>query len=187
MNILLLAPQPFYSERGTPIAVDLVLKVLSERGYQVDVVTYHEGSEVKYDGVTLHRIVNIPFVRNIRPGLSWKKLICDCFVMLKATRLVSRNNYQFVHAVEESVFMALVLKWFFRVPYIYDMDSSLGQQMVERYPFLAYFEFVFNFFEKLAVQNAKAVAPVCEALAHLIQKYNPEKLVILQDVSLLKK
>ena len=28
MNILLLAPHPFYQERGTPIAVDLLLKVL---------------------------------------------------------------------------------------------------------------------------------------------------------------
>ena len=43
MKILLLAPQPFYEERGTPIAVDLLLKALSDRGESVDVLTYPIG------------------------------------------------------------------------------------------------------------------------------------------------
>jgi hypothetical protein len=50
MNILLLAPHPFYQERGTPIAVDLLLRVLAERGEQVDVLTYHEGEDRAYPG-----------------------------------------------------------------------------------------------------------------------------------------
>ena len=84
MRILLLAPQPFYEDRGTPIAVALVLKVLSERGARVDVVTYHEGRDVDLAHVALHRIPRLPFVRGIRPGLSWKKLVCDVFVLLAA-------------------------------------------------------------------------------------------------------
>ena len=37
-RILLVTPQPFYEDRGTPIAVHLLLKVLSDLGYTVDVV-----------------------------------------------------------------------------------------------------------------------------------------------------
>ena len=181
MNILLLAPQPFYQERGTPIAIDRMLQILSERHDQVDVVTYHEGWEVKHDNLTIYRIFDIPFVHNIRPGLSWKKLVCDMFVFFTALRLASRNHYQVIHAVEESVFIALVLKWLFKIPYVYDMDSSLAQQLVEKHPFLSPFTRLFNFFEGLAVRNAKAVVPVCAALAESIEKYHPEKIVILWD------
>ena len=181
MNILLLAPEPFYQDRGTPIDIDRMLQILSERKDQVDVVTYHEGSEVIYDHVTVYRIPNLPFVHHIRPGLSWKKLVCDVFVFFKALRLASSKHYQLVHAVEESVFIALVLKWLFKIPYVYDMDSSLAQQLVEKHPPLSRFARLFNFFEGLAVKNAKAVVPVCAALAETIEKYHPEKVVILWD------
>jgi len=185
MNILLLSPQPFYQERGTPIAVRMVLKVLSERGDRVDVITYNEGIGVRFDNVTVHRIPKLPFINGVRPGFSWKKVICDVFMLFKAIRITSKKRYELIHAVEESVFIALLLKWLFGVPYVYDMDSSLGQQIMEKYPFLIHFASVFDFFEKLAVKNAKAVAPVCDALARLIEKHKPEKVVVLQDVSLL--
>jgi hypothetical protein len=186
MRILLLAPQPFYQERGSPIAVALVLRGLSERAHKVEVITYHEGTEVKYEHVTLHRIRNIPFVRHIRPGFSWKKIVCDCFMFVKAVRLTARQRYDLIHAVEESVFMALILKWLFKVPYIYDMDSSLPQQMVEKYPFLAPFRFLLRSFEGVAVRHAAAVIPVCNALALSIEQHRPRKVAVLPDVSLLR-
>jgi len=185
LYVLLLAPEPFYQERGTPIAVNLVMKVLSERGDRVDVLAYHEGSNVHHVGVTMHRIPDIGFIRDIRPGFSWKKVICDLFMLFTAIRLVLRNRYQLIHAVEEAVFIALIVKWVFGIPYVYDMDSSLAQQMVEKYPRLSRFESVFNVFERLAVRNAKVVVPVSDGLADIVRKYKPQKLVVIHDVSLL--
>ena len=186
MNVLLLAPHPFYQDRGTPIAVDMVLRVLSERGDQVDVVTYHEGENVKYDHVTVHRIFAVPFLGRIRPGFSWKKVVCDILLFFAAVHLASRKQYRVVHAVEESVFIALMLKWLFAIPYVYDMDSSLAQQMIEKYPLLAHVASLLSFFERLAVRNAKAVILVCDALADAIERHHPVKVIILQDVSLLQ-
>lgn len=186
MDILLLAPHPYYQDRGSPIAVRKILEVLSARGDQVDVVTYHEGKDAVYDHIAIHRTPDIPFIRNIRPGFSWKKVICDLCMLVKVIRLVSRERYQVVHAVEESVYIALVVKALFGLPYVYDMDSSLAQQMVEAYPWLVPFSCILNFFEGLAVRNAKAIVPVCDALAEMIEEYNPEKVVVLQDVSLLE-
>ncbi len=82
--------------------------------------------------------------------------------------------------------MALILKWMFKIPYIYDMDSSLPQQMVEKYPFLGRLTFLLNSFEKLAVRGSKVVVPVCDALADVVAKYKPEKVVVLHDVPLLR-
>ena len=100
MKILLLAPEPFYEERGTPLAVDRLLKVLSERGDQIDVVTLHEGEDVQYPNVRLHRIPRLPFVRRIGPGFSLKKVICDFFVLMKAVAVAIRKRPDVVHAVE---------------------------------------------------------------------------------------
>jgi hypothetical protein len=107
-------------------------------------------------------------------------------MFIKAVRLASRKRYDLIHAVEESVFMALILKWVFKVPYVYDMDSSLAQQMVEKYPVLAPFKLLFKRFERIAVRNAEAVTPVCDALAGVIQEHSPKKVAVLPDVSLLK-
>ena len=186
MDILLLAPHPFYQERGSPIAVNQILRALSERGDRIDLVTYHEGHDMPHANLTLHRVPRIPLVRNIRPGFSWKKVVSDLFMLALTLSLVLRKRYHLIHAVEESVFIALLLKWLFKIPYVYDMDSSLAQQMVERYPLLRHCAFLLRFFEGIAVRHAKAVIPVCQALAHDIARYQPAKVVVLQDVSLLK-
>lgn len=186
MKILFLAPHPFYQERGSPIADAMILKLLSKRGNQVDVVTYAEGKNINYKHITLYRTPDIPFLRNIRPGFSWKKIICDFFLFIKAFRLILIQRYDLVHAVEESVFIALVFKALFKIPYIYDMDSSLVEQLIEKYSFLTPLAGFLKFFERIAVTKAKAVIPVCDALAMYIEKYKPKKVVVLSDVSLLQ-
>ena len=185
MKILLLAPEPFYQDRGTPIAVNLLLRVLSERGEHVDVLTYHEGRDIELKCVTLHRIPNLSFVRDVRPGFSWKKVICDFFMFFKSARLVQKIHYDLIFAVEESVFIALVWKWIFKIPYVYDMDSSLAQQLVESRPILTPFASLFRFCEGVAVRNAIGVAPVCESLTAAILIHQPKKVVVLHDIAAL--
>jgi hypothetical protein len=65
------------------------------------------------------------------------------------------------------------------------MDSSLVQQMIEQHPFLNRFRALLTFFEDLAVRNAKGVATVCDALARPLQRYKGQRVVVLQDISLL--
>ena len=138
MKILLLAPHPFFQARGTPIAVRNVLEFLSERGHSVDVLTYAEGTDVQIPNCKVHRIVRVPGVRNIRPGFSIKKVFCDLLMGAACLRMMRRTRYDLVHAVEESAFIASLMRRLSGVPYIYDMDSSLAEQMVETYPSLGF-------------------------------------------------
>ena len=186
MRVLFLAPHPFYMDRGTPIAVDHVLTVLSERGADVDVITFHEGRNIVHDHVTLHRIPAIPFVHGLRPGFSWKKVVCDGMMAVMTLFMAIGYDYDVVHAVEESVYIAVVLKWITGLPYVYDMDSSVAFQMVEKYPWLSPVRRLLLWCERLAVRNAAAVAPVCEALAAGIVDYEPAKVVQIHDVPLLE-
>lgn len=185
MNVLMLAPHPFYQARGTPIAVDLVLRVLSSRGEHIDIVTFPEGRDVTYPNVRIYRTPSFRFTRNIRPGFSLKKLACDVFVLLKAVQLIRISKYDLIHAGEEAVFIALLLKKMFNVPYVYDMDSSLVQQMTDKYPWLRFCESILQIFEGTAVRNAEAVIPVCPDLATTVKRYKPKKVVVIPDISLL--
>ncbi|MBK8020917.1 MAG: glycosyltransferase family 4 protein [Chloroflexi bacterium] len=182
MKILLLAPQPFYQERGTPIAVKLVLDELARRGDVVDVVTFHEGQDVALQGVRLHRIPRLSFIRNVRPGLSWQKLVCDVFVALLAIRLCLKTRYTVVHAVEESAFIALFLKLLWGVPYIYDMDSSLAEQVVEKNGRLALLAPLLRRLERLVVRRALVVVPVCDALRDTVEACAARSVFVLYDV-----
>ena len=51
MRILLASPQPFYRERGTPLAVRMLVEQLCALGHTVDLLVYHARSyrDVKPD------------------------------------------------------------------------------------------------------------------------------------------
>lgn len=185
MRVLILAPQPFYQERGTPIAVDRLLKALSDRGDVVDVLTYHLGTTPEYAGVTLYRIPRLAGIRTIRAGLSLKKLICDAFLYREAVRLAKKNRYDLVHAVEESAFMALAIKRKFGTPYVYDMDSSMSLQIMEKWPWLKFAVPLMGKMEARVIRQAVAVIPVCPALFDIAGKSGASRNTLITDFSLL--
>jgi len=187
MRLLLIAPQPFYQERGTPIAVDLLLRVLSERGDEVHVATFHEGTDVSYPGVTLHRIKPPPLARGVPPGFSAKKLICDAALFFLVNRLVREVRPQLIHAVEESVFFARRIWRRSGLPYVYDMDSSLARQLVESKPLLRGLGKIFQGMETRACRDAAHVVPVCDALAELARAAGARRVTLLRDISLLNR
>ena len=186
MKILLLAPHPFFQQRGTPIAERMLLEVLTAHGHRIDVLTYPEGEDVDLPGCRILRIPRLPFVRNIRPGFSLKKLACDAVMLGKALALIRRNQYDLVHAVEESAFMALAARRLFGTPYVYDMDSGLARQMVDKFPALRRVRRLLDACESLAVRGALGTLAVCKSLEDQARACHPGGLVVrIEDVSLL--
>jgi glycosyltransferase involved in cell wall biosynthesis len=184
MRILIIAPQPYYSERGTPIAVELLIRALRERGDQVEVLTYHEGEDRPVTGVAIHRIKPWIPIRGIPPGPSLKKMVCDFFLFWKAVSLIRKGNYDLVHALEEAAFIAAVLCPRKRVPFIYDMDSSMSSQIEDKYPALRLLGQWFFRLEGWSSRRAHAVIPMCEALVEQYEQFNPGRFYVLHDVSL---
>lgn len=184
MKVLILAPHPFYQERGTPIAVDLLIRALTERGDDVDLLTFHEGIDHVYDRFQIYRIKPWPAVKNLRPGFTAKKVYCDIFMFFRFIGLMRKNKYDIVHAVEESGFMSLLVSKFTGTPFIYDMDSLMTTQIIDKYPFFKPIRGILAFFESLPMRHAKAVVPMCDALADEARKYRDNNIVVLKDVSL---
>jgi glycosyltransferase involved in cell wall biosynthesis len=186
VRILLLAPHPFYQARGTPIAVKTVLEFLSERGDTVDVLTYAEGTDVAIPNCTIHRIPRVPGLQDIRPGFSLKKVVSDVLMVGSCLRLIRRTRYDLIHAVEESAFIAAAMRALSGVPYVYDMDSSLAEQLVDAYPALRFAFPALRRMEALAVRRSSGVLTVCAALQDVALAHDPDQLVgRVEDTTLL--
>ncbi|MGH7525780.1 MAG: glycosyltransferase family 4 protein [Gemmatimonadales bacterium] len=186
MKILLIAPHPFFQARGTPIAVRTVLEFLCARGHEVDLLTFHEGADVEIPNCRIFRIARVPGVRNVRPGFSFKKVVCDVFMFAKCLGMIRRTRYDLIHAVEEGAFIAAVMQALTGIPYVYDMDSSLAEQMVEAYPGLQFAFPALRRFEAVAVRRSLGVLTVCAALEDVALAHAPGKPVgRVEDTTLL--
>jgi glycosyltransferase involved in cell wall biosynthesis len=175
MNVLLLAPHPFYSERGTPIAARAAAETLCRAGYRVDVLTYHEGQDLEHEGLGIIRIRKPPFVANVPVGLSWKKLVCDLYLIADAFRLLRSGRYHVVHAIEESVFPMAAARALRQFRLVYDMDSLLSSQLVEARPSLGRIGPVFRALEAWAIRRSDLILAVCPAIAEHVADIAPEK------------
>jgi glycosyltransferase involved in cell wall biosynthesis len=186
VKILLLAPHPFYQARGTPIAVKTVLEFLSERGHSVDLLTYSEGADVEISNCKVYRILRVPGLGNIRAGFSFKKVICDGLMVVACLGMLRRTRYDLIHAVEESAFIASLMRALTGVPYVYDMDSSLAEQMVEAYPALRFAFPALYRLEAVAIRGSIGVLTVCAALEDVALAHDPGKPVgRVEDTTLL--
>jgi glycosyltransferase involved in cell wall biosynthesis len=186
VRLLLLAPHPFFQQRGTPIAELALLQVLAAAGHEVDVLTFPEGEDPDVPNCRIHRISAPAWARGVRPGFSLRKLVCDAFMLGRLLKMVRRGRYDAVHAVEESVFMALLVKRIFGVPYVYDMDSGLARQMVDRFPALKAARFLLDACERRAVRASCGTLAGCRALEAHARAWHPTGLIApLEDASLL--
>jgi len=128
-RVLFLAPQPFYEDRGTPIAVRHVLEALSSGGVSVDLITFPVGRTIDLAGLRILRVGRRLPVRSVPIGLSARKLFLDGLLTAAALRQLSRERYDCIHAVEEAAFPAAVIGRALNTPVIYDMASSLPREL----------------------------------------------------------
>jgi glycosyltransferase involved in cell wall biosynthesis len=185
VKILVVAPQPFFSVRGTPFSVYYRTQVTCELGHDVDLLTYGQGADVDIPRCRIKRIPELRWLGPVRTGPSLQKLFLDGFMIAWTIGLLLRHRYDIVHAHEEAVFWCRWLKPLFRFRLVYDMHSSLPQQLLN-------FEFtksriLYKLFEKLeisAVRTADAVIAICPALGAYAKGLTAAEKVVLIENSL---
>jgi glycosyltransferase involved in cell wall biosynthesis len=185
VRILVIAPQPFYQERGTPIATRLLVETLAAQGHAVDVLTYHVGDDPKLPGVRVFRTARLPFVRDVPIGFSARKLLCDVLIGWRLWRLHRRERYDVLHAVEEAVYLSLLVRALAPSRVVYDMDSSMPEQLTGKYGFLQGFDGLLRRMERVAIARSDLVIAVCDDLAARARSYGTLTPVgVVEDVSL---
>ncbi len=164
-KVLMVAPEPFFEPRGTPYSEYFRIKALLKLGYKVELLTYPIGENIKIDGLTIRRSFKIPFIKKVKIGFSFKKLFLDFFLFLWAFFRALRRDYLFLHTHEEAGYLGAFLKKFFKIPHLYDMHSSLPQQMI-------------NF----KTTNSKLIIGILKKLEKFVLKNSDSVIVICKDL-----
>jgi glycosyltransferase involved in cell wall biosynthesis len=171
LRALVIAPQPFFTYRGTPFSVYYRTLVMSELGVECDLLTYGQGLDVHLPGCRLYRIPALRWLGEVKVGPSYLKALLDALMIPWTIALLCRRRYTVVHAHEEAVFWCLWLKPLFRFRLIYDMHSSLPQQLDNfRFHKVPMLRRIFRAWEIKALRKAEAVITVCPALLELARK-----------------
>lgn len=176
----MIAPQPFFETRGTPFSVFHRSKALGKLGHKIDLVTYHVGEDVDIKNVEIHRIPKVPFIKHIAIGPSLTKIPLDIVLFFKSLYMLIKNRYNCIHVHEEAAFIGCVFKKIFSIPLIYDMHSSVPQQLIN-------FNFTKNRFlikiavigEKWIIKNSDVIIAICPHLGETVHNINPNKKVII--------
>lgn len=171
----MIAPQPFFEPRGTPISVYQRLDGLSRLGHKIDLLTYHVGQDVNLPNVLIHRIPQVPFIRELKVGPSFPKVILDIFLFMKAIKLLISNRYEIIHSHEEAAIFSTLLAAIFRKAHLYDMHSSLPKQLVN-FNYGSYRPIIklFDLFERWTIKSADAIITIGPDLEKHVYRINPE-------------
>lgn len=183
MNILMLAPEPFFQPRGTPISIYFRIRALSDLGHNVDLVTYHLGENKTIKNLTILRIPDLFFIKKIKIGPSLAKIPLDFLLLFKAKFHLAKKHYDLIYSHEEAGFFGAALGKFWKIPHVYDMHSSLPQQL-DNFEFTksSLIKGLFLWIEKFILKNSNALLVICPDLMQTVQKLGfGQKAILLQN------
>lgn len=167
MKILMIAPEPFFEPRGTPFSEYFRIKALCALGHEVDLVTYPIGEDKDIPGLRIFRSWRPHFIRSVKTGPSFTKVILDFFLFFTVVRrlIKGRKQYHLIHTHEEANIMGVFFNKFIKIPHLYDMHSSLVQQMTNfQYTRSKIITGMMKKIEKTVLKNASSVIVICRAL-----------------------
>jgi glycosyltransferase involved in cell wall biosynthesis len=180
MRILMIAPEPFFEPRGTPFSEYHRIRALLDLGHTVDLVTYPFGKDVVMPGLRIFRSARPPFITHVRIGPSAAKAFLDLTLTLTALNRARKDQYDAVHSHEEGAAIGVVISSLLRVPHVYDMHSSLPQQL-ENFAFSksALLRWIFQSLERTAIKRSRVTIVICPHLEETAKKAVPEARTVL--------
>lgn len=130
LRILMLAPTPYFSDRGCHVRIYEEARALIRRGHEVRIVTYHLGRDLA--GIPTRRIPSVPWYRKLAAGPSWHKPYLDLLLFFTAAAEVRRYRPDLLYAhLHEGAFLGIFLKMLFRIPLLFDCQGSLTTEIVD--------------------------------------------------------
>jgi glycosyltransferase involved in cell wall biosynthesis len=180
VRILMIAPEPFFEPRGTPFSEFHRIRALTTLGHQVDLVTYPFGHDVSVPGLRVFRCLRPPFLRGVKIGPSLAKIPLDAALTLAAIRRALSGRYDAVHSHEEGGLIGVILASCLRVPHLYDMHSSLPQQLSNfAFSGSTMLRRVFLAIERVMIRRSRVVIVICPSLEETVRAIEPAAPTVL--------
>jgi glycosyltransferase involved in cell wall biosynthesis len=180
MHILMIAPEPFFEPRGTPFSEYHRIRALATLGHTVDLVTYPFGRDVELPGLRIFRCAKPPFISHVGIGPSWAKVPLNAMLLITAMRRALAGGYDAVHAHEEGGGIGVAIAALLRVPHLYDMHSSLPQQVANfNYRRMPGLTMLLRWLERLMIGGSRVVIVICEDLETTVRQVHGTVPVVL--------
>jgi glycosyltransferase involved in cell wall biosynthesis len=138
MKILVVAPTPFFADRGTHIRILEEALALEKFGHSLTIATYHIGREISPEiktKIEVRRIRRLLFwYKKLEAGPDWQKVILDIMLIRKVFNLARTQKPDVIHGhLHEGVLIGwIVQKCLFwrRIKLVADFHGSLTREMV---------------------------------------------------------
>lgn len=126
----MLAPTPYFSDRGCHVRIFEEARTLQAMGHQVRVVCYHLGRDMA--AVPTDRIMHIPWYDKLSAGPSWHKPYLDILLFFKALLVARSFKPDLIHAhLHEGAFIGIFLKQLLKIPLLFDCQGSLSGEIID--------------------------------------------------------
>ena len=130
MRVLMLAPTPFFGDRGCHIRILEETRALRPHGIEVLVATYPVGRDVA--GVRTVRAPALPWVRTLPVGFSSHKPGLDLLLLLTAARAARRFGPHVIHGhLHEGAVLGRLLAGRRRSALVADLQGSLTGELAD--------------------------------------------------------
>lgn len=124
LRVLMIAPTPYFSDRGCHVRIYEEARALTKLGHEVCIVTYHLGRDMP--GVRVVRTPHIPWYKKLEAGPSWHKPYLDILLLWKSLTEVSSFRPHLIHAhLHEGALIGWILKRLKHLPLLFDFQGSL--------------------------------------------------------------
>lgn len=125
LRVLMIAPTPYFSDRGCHVRIYEEARALTGLGHEVCIVTYHLGRDMP--GVRVVRTPPIPWYNKLEAGPSWHKPYLDALLLWKSLAEARSFRPHLIHAhLHEGALIGSVLKSILRIPLLFDYQGSLS-------------------------------------------------------------
>lgn len=151
----MIAPTPYFSDRGCHVRIYEEARALTKLGHEVCIVTYHLGRDMP--GVRVVRTPSIPWYNKLEAGPSWHKPYLDILLLWKSLAAARSFRPHLIHAhLHEGTLIGAVLKLLLRIPLLFDYQGSLTGESLnhdffhKRSPLMSLFKWIERFIDRRA-------------------------------------
>jgi glycosyltransferase involved in cell wall biosynthesis len=138
MKILVIAPTPFFSDRGAHIRILEESLALEKMGHQITIATYHIGKDIQNDvdtKIDVRRIRRLLFwYKKLEAGPDWQKVLLDIMLIRKAFNLARKQKPDIIHAhLHEGVLIGWIVQkalFWRKTKLVSDFQGSLTGEML---------------------------------------------------------
>ena len=128
--MLVVAPTPFFADRGCHVRIYEEARLLQDLGYRVEICTYHLGRDIP--GVATRRIPRVPWYKKEGPGPSYHKLYLDLLLLWTCVRAVREHRPDVIHGhLHEGALIGSLLGRMFSIPCVGDFQGSLTLELTD--------------------------------------------------------